>query len=227
MRVLVVEDEKRLALSISEILNENNIETDISNDGEEALGYALLGEYNVIVLDVMLPGMDGFEIVEELRKENVTTPVLFLTAKDSIQDKVHGLNQGGDDYMVKPFNAQELVARVNALARRKNEILTSELQVGDLVLDTNLRLLKSNQNQIQLGTKEFLMIELFMESPNQVFSKEQIINKVWGLDSDADENNVETYISFIRKKLSYLKTNVSIKTIRKLGYHLQVNDHDS
>ncbi|NLC41994.1 MAG: response regulator transcription factor [Erysipelothrix sp.] len=223
MRVLIIEDDERLARSIQQLLNEQDIPSDISFDGEEGLEYARVGEYDVIVLDVMLPGINGFEIVKRLRSENINTPTLILSAKDAIDDKVFGLNQGADDYMSKPFNTTELIARIRALTRRKNEILPEEIQVGDLTLNQNPHYLFCGNKRLQLGAKEYQICEILMMNPKQLFSKETLINKIWGLDSDAEENNVEAYISFIRKKLNFLNTNVSIKTVRKSGYHLEVN----
>ena len=224
MRVLIIEDDERLALSIQQLLNEQDIPSDISFDGEEGLEYARVGEYDVIVLDVMLPGINGFEIVQRLRNENINTPTLILSAKDAIDDKVFGLNQGADDYMSKPFNTTELIARIRALTRRKNEILPEEIKVGDLTLNQNTHYLSCGNKGLQLGAKEYQICEILMMNPKQLFSKETLINKIWGLDCDAEENNVEAYISFIRKKLTFLNTNVSIKTIRKSGYHLEVNN---
>lgn len=224
MRVLIIEDDERLALSIQQLLNEQDIPSDISFDGDEGLEYARVGEYDVIVLDVMLPGINGFEIVKRLRSENINTPTLILSAKDAIDDKVFGLNQGADDYMSKPFNTTELIARIRALTRRKNEILPEEIQVGDLTLNQNTHYLFCGNKSLQLGAKEYQICEILMMNPKQLFSKETLINKIWGLDSDAEESNVEAYISFIRKKFNFLNTNVSIKTVRKSGYHLEVNN---
>ncbi len=224
MRVLIIEDDKVLATSISQLLNDHKIPSDVSNDGLEGLEYARSNSYDVIILDVMLPRMNGFEIIKTLRLEQINTPTLFLSAKDTIDDKVLGLNLGADDYLSKPFNVTELVARIQALGRRKNEILPDELQVGDLILNKNTHVLSSNNLEVELGAKEYLICELLMTNPQQLFSKESIIQKVWGFDSEVDDNNVETYISFIRKKIAFLKSNVSIKTIRKSGYHLVVNN---
>lgn len=225
MRVLIVEDEMRLAESIATLLQEHHIASDVVHDGLDAIEYATVGSYDVIVLDVMIPGADGFDVVKVLRERNNNTPVLFLTSKDTIQDKVRGLNQGGDDYLTKPFNALELVARIHALTRRTQEIVATELKYGNLILNQNTHHLSCGSLNLQLGAKEYNIMELLMSHPGQVFSKEQIINKVWGLDNDIEPSNVETYISFLRKKLSYLETSVSIKTLRKVGYSL-VNHHD-
>ncbi len=220
MRVLIVEDEIRLAESIQEILKENKINADIVVDGIDGYDYAASLDYDVILLDVMLPGLSGFDIITKLREQKIDTPVIFLTAKDSIENKIKGLNKGADDYLTKPFNPQELIARIKAVSRRKGEIILDEIQFGDLILNTDNHSLSVHGKTLHLGMKEYELMELFMSSPKQIFSKEQLISKIWGFDSEAMDNNVEAYISFLRKKLSYLQSSVTIQTIRKVGYHL-------
>ena len=220
MRVLIVEDEIRLAESIQEILKENKINSDIVVDGIDGYDYAASLDYDVILLDVMLPGLSGFDIITKLREQKIDTPVIFLTAKDSIENKIKGLNKGADDYLTKPFNPQELIARIKAVSRRKGEIILDEIQFGDLILNTDNHSLSVHGKTLHLGMKEYELMELFMSSPKQIFSKEQLISKIWGFDSEAMDNNVEAYISFLRKKLSYLQSSVTIQTIRKVGYHL-------
>lgn len=220
MRVLIVEDEIRLAESIQEILKENKINADIVVDGIDGYDYAASLDYDVILLDVMLPGLSGFDIITKLREQKIDTPVIFLTAKDSIENKIKGLNKGADDYLTKPFNPQELIARIKAVSRRKGEIILDEIQFGDLILNTDNHSLSVHGKTLHLGMKEYELMELFMGSPKQIFSKEQLISKIWGFDSEAMDNNVEAYISFLRKKLSYLQSSVTIQTIRKVGYHL-------
>lgn len=224
MHVLLIEDEIRLAESVAQILNENKITCDIENDGVDGLNTAINRNYDVIIMDVMLPSMDGFEIIQKLRNNKNDTPVIFLTAKDSIQDKVTGLTIGADDYLTKPFEPQELLARIKVLARRKGEIISDELQFHDIILDLSNRTLISNDKQVHLALKEFELFQLFMSYPNQTFSKEQIITQIWGNDSSAIDNNVEAYISFLRKKLIYLNSCVTIKTVRKVGYFLGMNN---
>ena len=194
MRILIVEDERRLAEALGQIMAEQRYQADVVFDGADGLDYALTGQYDAIVLDVMLPKVDGFEVARRLRCAHVSTPILMLTARDEIPDKIAGLDHGADDYMTKPFDIGELLARVRALTRRQGEVIGEQLAAGDLVL----------------------------AAPRAVIPKEDIISKVWGLESEAEDNNVEVYISFLRKKLAYLGSRVSIGTVRKVGYHLEV-----
>ena len=220
MRVLIVEDEIHLAQSIQQLLKQHQIQSDMTHDGKEAIEFIVSQAYDVIILDVMLPEIDGFRVVKEIRSQGISTPVLFLTAKDTIEDIVIGLSSGGDDYMSKPFHTNELVARLHALARRKSEIALNQFEYRKLILNQNNHQLSFNDKSIQLPHKEYEIMELLMSHPGAVYSKEQILMRVWGLESDIEESNVETYISFLRKKLTYLKSGVTIQTIRKLGYTL-------
>ena len=222
MRVLIVEDEKRLAQALGQIMEEQHYQVDIVYDGADGLDYALSGQYDIVILDVMLPKKDGFEVVHELREQKISTPVLMLTARDDISDKVQGLDCGADDYMTKPFDIGELLARVRALTRRQGEVIGEQLAAGDLVLDTPTRSLRCGEKSVRLGFKEFDVLRLLLAAPRAVIPKEDIISKVWGLESEAEDNNVEVYISFLRKKLAYLGSRVSIGTVRKVGYHLEV-----
>lgn len=222
MRVLIVEDEKRLAQALGQIMEEQHYQVDIVYDGADGLDYALSGQYDIVILDVMLPKKDGFEVVHELREQKISTPVLMLTARDDISDKVQGLDYGADDYMTKPFDIGELLARVRALTRRQGEVIGEQLAAGDLVLDTPTRSLRRGEKSVRLGFKEFDVLRLLLAAPRAVIPKEDIISKVWGLESEAEDNNVEVYISFLRKKLAYLGSRVSIGTVRKVGYHLEV-----
>ena len=194
------------------------------NDGQSGLDYALDGNYDVILLDVMLPKMNGFDVVKHLRKKHIATPVLLLTARDEITDKVTGLDCGADDYMTKPFSAAELVARINALTRRKGEVIVHELKYDDLSLQLDTCELYCASQHIHLGYKEFEIMKHLMSHPEMITSKDDLIVSVWGSESDAMDNNVEVYISFLRKKLKFLKSKVSIKVIRKVGYRLEVCD---
>ena len=220
MRILIVEDEKRLAEALAEILTEQKYSTDVVHDGVSGLDYAMSGIYDGIILDVMLPGMNGFEVVRSMRDNQVSTPVLLLTAKDEIADKVRGLDSGADDYLTKPFSTEELLARVRALTRRKGEIAPSELIFGDVSLDTGNFLLKSRDKSVRLGMKEFEVMQILMRNDGNVVSKEILLEKVWGSQSSAEDNNVEAYISFLRKKLFFVGSKVSIATVRKIGYYL-------
>ena len=223
MRLLIVEDEVRLAEAIAQIMSQNNYITDVVHNGTDGLDYAMSGIYDAIVLDVMLPGMNGFEVVKQLRKEHMPTPVIMLTAKDDVSDKVKGLDYGADDYLTKPFSPEELLARIRALTRRKDESYKDETVFGDLTLDTKSLLLSCGKKTVHLGLKESEVLRLLIDANGSTVSKEQLLLKVWGAESDAEDNNVEVYISFLRKKLLYLKSNTSISTVRKIGYHLEAD----
>ncbi len=226
MNILVVDDERRLADSICEIFRSNKYTCDAVYNGEDGLAYAESGIYDVIVLDIMLPKINGFEVLKSLRSKKINTPILLLTARDEISDKVKGLDFGADDYLTKPFSKDELLARIRALSRRTGEIILDEISFGDLKLDLNGYTLSCSDNSIHIGHKEFEILKIMMSNPTQIFSKEEIITKVWGYLSDAEDNNVEVYISFIRKKLQFLKSNVNIATVRKIGYHLEFKKED-
>ncbi len=220
MRILIVEDEKRLSDALTQIMREQKYAVDAVYDGEDGYQYALCGDYDVIVLDVMLPKRDGFEVVRALRKEKIATPVLLLTARDELESKVTGLDCGADDYMTKPFAPEELTARIRALTRRQGEVVLEEMTFEDLTLELSNCELKCKTKHIHLSFKEFEVMKLLLAAPNTIVPKEQMIVKVWGAESDAEDNNVEAYISFLRKKLFYLGSRVTIVTVRKLGYRL-------
>lgn len=220
MRILVVEDEKRLAETIADVIEDAGNTVDIENNGEDGFYDAVSGIYDAIVLDVMLPGMDGFTILKKLRDEQVSTPILMLTAKAELNDRVNGLNLGADYYLTKPFQNEELIAALHAIMRRKADIIPDDITYGDLTLSTSTQELKKGTKSIRLNTKEFELMRYLMINGENILSKETIINKIWGYDSDAGDNNVEAYISFLRRKLSSLKSNVSIAVIRMKGYHL-------
>jgi DNA-binding response OmpR family regulator len=224
MRVLIVEDEIRLAEALGQIMSEQKYAVDIVNDGQSGLEYGLSGLYDVIVLDVMLPKKNGFEVVKELRTNKIAVPVLLLTAKDEIGDKVIGLDCGADDYMTKPFAPEELLARVRALARRQGEVILEELVFDDLILNLSVYTLSRGAKSVHLGYKEYEVLRILMSNPKMVVPKEDIIVKVWGAESDAEDNNVEAYISFLRKKFFFLGSRVNIGTVRKVGYKLEVEE---
>lgn len=224
MRVLIVEDEVRLADALGQIIAEQKYATDIVYNGEDGLDYALSGQYDVIVLDVMLPKRNGFEVVQELRKQKNTTPVLLLTAKDEITDKVTGLDCGADDYMTKPFAPEELLARIRALSRRQGDVMLDELTFADLRLNLSTYDLYRGEKSLHLSFKEFEVLKILMANPKMVVPKEDLLTKVWGVESHAEDNNVEAYISFLRKKFFFLGSKVSISTIRKVGYRLEANE---
>lgn len=224
MRVLIVEDEVRLADALGQIMAEQKYATDTVYNGEDGLDYALSGQYDLIVLDVMLPKLNGFQVVSELRKQKNATPVLLLTARDEVTDKVTGLDCGADDYMTKPFAPEELLARIRALSRRQGEVMLEELTFVDLSLNLSTYDLCRGKKAVHLGFKEFEVLKILMSNPKMVVPKEDLLTKVWGVASHADDNNVEAYISFLRKKFFFLGSKVNIGTVRKVGYRLEVDE---
>jgi len=221
VRILVVEDEQRLAGALAQILQAENYHVDVAHTGADGLYYAKNSEYDLIILDVMLPVLDGFAVVRSLRTEKQATPVLLLTAKGGVRDKVQGLDSGADDYMTKPFSAEELLARVRALTRRQGEVILDTLAYRDLTLELDSYALLCGEQILRLSFKEFEVLRLLMSRPGIVTAKETLLIKVWGAESEAEDNNVEAYISFLRKKLSFLQSDVQIETIRKVGYRLK------
>ena len=221
MKVLIVDDEVRLADALGQIMKEQHYQADIVYNGTDGLSCGLSGEYDVIVLDVMLPGENGFQVVKKLREARIQTPVLMLTARDDIQDKVTGLDRGADDYMTKPFIPEELLARIRALSRRQGEVIIEEMKFGDLTLTLSANDLCCGTKSIHLGYKEFEVLKILMSNSGRIVSKETLISRVWGSDSDAEDNNVEAYISFLRKKLNFVGSSVEISTLRKVGYRLE------
>lgn len=221
MRVLVVEDEKRLAETLADIISDSGDTVDVSNDGEEGYYNAASGIYDAIVLDVMLPKMNGFDILKKIREEGVSTPVLMLTARTQLGDRVNGLNLGADYYLTKPFENEELIASLHAIMRRKSDYIPEDISFGDLTLHPSSCTMVCNGKEIKLNAKEFELMRYLMINGKSIISKETIINKIWGYDSDAGDNNVEAYVSFLRRKLNSLKSTVSIKAVRMVGYHLE------
>ena len=220
MTILLVEDEDRLAAALIELFHAEKYLADHADNGEDGLYAALQKDYDVIVLDVMLPKMDGFAVVHALRRAGKKTPVLMLTARDEIRDKIEGLDQGADDYMTKPFVPEELLARVRALSRRQGEVLLDELRFGDLCLSLATNELNAKGQSVRLAFKEAELLKLLIANKGVILSKETILRKLWGDESDAVENNVEAYVSFLRKKLSFLRSSVKIQAIRRRGYLL-------
>ncbi|SKA86066.1 DNA-binding response regulator, OmpR family, contains REC and winged-helix (wHTH) domain [Clostridium sp. USBA 49] len=224
MRILIVEDELPLAEALTQILKKNNYTVDAVNDGESGLDNALSDIYDLIILDIMLPKMDGISILKTLRKEGISTPVILLTARGEISDKVTGLDSGADDYLAKPFASEELLARIRAISRRKGEVLQdNSLKFGDLQLNPSTLKLAKDDKEIKLILKEAELLELLITRKNLATSKELIIEKLWGFDSEVEHNHVEVYISFLRKKLAYLNSKVTINTVRGVGYILELN----
>ena len=222
MRILLVEDEEYMAQAVAQVLEKNNYTVDLANDGEYGLDCALSGIYDIIILDIMLPGRSGLEILKTLRQEKIAVPVLLLTAKSETEDKVTGLDLGADDYLTKPFEIQELLARLRVLARRKQEIsVQSGYEFGDVLLNPYTLSLFCGSQSFKLTLKESQLLEMLMDARGGVISKDRIIEKVWGFDSEAEDRHVEVYISFLRKKLKALGANTSIETVRGIGYALR------
>ena len=225
MRVLVIEDEVRLAATLQDLLELNGYTADVRHDGEAGLDEALTGIYDVIILDVMLPKMDGFTVLRNLRSAGNAVPVLMLTARSELSDRVEGLDRGADYYLTKPFEPRELMACVRALTRRQPELRSSDtVEFGDLKLDKSAFTLSCGNRQLRLSRKEFDMMDLLMRNRDMVLTKETLLLKIWGYESDAEDNNVEVYVSFLRKKLDHLRSKVKIKTIRMVGYCLEVSE---
>ena len=225
MRILVVEDEESLAELVSNRLKKEKYIVDISLDGEDGLYNALMDVYDLIILDIMLPGINGIEILKEIKKNNIKSKVIMLTAKSELEDKLLGFSEGANDYIPKPFHIDEVVARVNAQLRIE-KVKNNNLEFGDLILDLKSSdiINKNNNEKINIINKEFQLLEYFMSNPNQVLSREMIYDKVWGLDNDSISNNLEAYLSFIRKKLKLINSNVQIKALRNLGYKMEYKD---
>ena len=222
MRILGGEDEKRLAQALAEILREQRYAVETVYDGAEGRDYALSGQYDLVILDVMLPGADGFAVARAMRAANLATPVLMLTARDELSSKVNGLDSGADDYMTKPFAPEELLARVRALLRRQGEVVMESMDFGDVRLNLATCELSCGIKSVRLGYKEFEVLRMLLARSAAIVPKEDILVKVWGAESDAVDNNVEAYISFLRKKLSFLGSRVSITAVRRIGYRLEM-----
>ena len=220
LKILVVEDEKLLAASLKMLLSEKGYEVTLAYDGEMGLDHGSLGIYDLIILDVMMPKINGFDVAKLLRKRKIGVPILMLTAKAQIDDRIKGLNSGADYYLPKPFDNRELLACVNALLRRQGSEV-DEITCGDLSLNLSTAILSCKMEKIRLSAKEFEIMRMLMSSGGANVSKESILCKVWGYDSEAVDNYVEVYIGFLRKKLTSIGSDVFISSIRKLGYHLE------
>ena len=222
MKLLLVEDEKQLSEALQQILIKNKYTVDAVYNGDEGLDYALTDVYDVIILDIMLPKLNGIEILKMIRKRKISTPVILLTAKGSVEDRILGLDSGADDYLPKPFSPDELLARLRALTRRNGDFINENiLEFSDIRLNLSTYDMEVNDNSITLTQKEFEILKYFMQRPKLVVSKDDLITKLWGFDSDIEHNNIEVYISFLRKKLAYVESNVKITTIRRVGYRLE------
>ena len=226
MKILIVEDERLLAGSIEELLRNQGFEAEAVHDGETGLSYARTGVYDLAILDVMMPGKNGYEVAKALRSSHLGTPILMLTARSGLEDRITGLDAGADYYLTKPFDSRELTACVRALLRRQGSQV-DEMGFGNTILDLSTAVLSCAGKEIRLSAKEFDILRLLFQSGAGNLSKETILARVWGYDSDAVENHVEVYMGFLRKKLLSIGSNVRIEAIRRMGYHLEVAEHDS
>ena len=225
MNILIIEDEYSLADAIAETLKREKFNVCIKTDGEDGENEALTENYDLVLLDVMLPKKNGFDILKTLGQAKIKTPIIMLTAKSEIEDKLNGLEHGADDYMTKPFAMRELMARIKAVLKRTNNIENTDcLEYGDLVLDLKNAKLKCNDNEIQISGKELELLEQLLMNKNQISSRESLAERIWGYESDSEYNNVEVYITFVRRKLKLIESKVTIKAVRGVGYRLEEKD---
>lgn len=223
MKVLIIEDEKLLADSIKVLLENKGFEVEAVYDGEMGAEYAKLGIYDLLILDVMMPKMDGYQVAREVRAKRCSTPILMLTAKSALEDRIRGLNAGADYYLTKPFDSRELLACINALLRRQGSQV-DELSFGNTSLDLMSGMLVCGGKSVRLSAREFDVMRFLLQTGGQNLSKEAILARVWGYDSNAVENHVEVYVGFLRKKLKSIGSNIRIEAVRRLGYHLEVDE---
>ena len=226
MRILVVEDKKALANLVKERLEKEGYSVDAVFDGEEGLYCAVSGAYDLIVLDIMLPGLDGFQVLDELKKKNITSKIIILSARSALSDKLKGLKNGADDYVVKPFHLDELVARVELQLKDKTGAVDGSLNFGDVTLDTKTSILKciKTKEEVELVKKELEILEFLINNKDQILSKQQIYDNVWGIENEVESNNLEVYLSFVRRKFRAIGSKVKIKASRGLGYKLEYKD---
>ena len=223
MKILIIEDEKLLADSIRRLLERKGFEVECVYDGKAGKQYAELGIYDLLILDVMMPGMDGFQVAREVRKSRCSTPILMLTAKSDLEDRITGLNAGADYYLTKPFDTRELLACINALLRRQGGQV-DEMTFGNTTLDLSTSILSCGEKSIRLSDREFDMMRFLLQSKEKNLSKEVLLVRIWGFESNATENHVEVYVGFLRKKLQSIGSNIRIEAIRRQGYHLEVDE---
>ena len=224
MKILVIEDEILLANSIQTLLTSRGFQTEAVYDGKTGEEYALLGIYDFLILDVMLPGLNGYQVAQRIRKKHCNTPILMLTAKSALEDRIEGLDAGADYYLTKPFDSRELLACINALLRRQGTEV-NELTFGNTALDLESGKLVCNEREVRLSSREFDVMRILFQAGEHNVSKETLLTRVWGYDSNAVENHVEVYVGFLRKKLSSIGSNIHIEAIRRLGYHLEKTDY--
>lgn len=224
MRLLLAEDEKELSKALTAILKHNGYSVDAVCNGKDALDYLLCGDYDCAILDIMMPLLDGISVLKEIRREGLDLPVVMLTAKSEIDDRVLGLDSGADDYVTKPFAAKELIARIRAVTRRKSETESPNLTFENITLNRSTCELSSDKAKIRLANKEYQMLEMFMSNPSQIISPDRFMEKIWGLDCDTEQNVVWVYISYLRKKLAAVGANVQIKAARNMGYSLEAKN---
>lgn len=224
MKILIVEDEVLLANSIKALLKNKGFQVECVYNGEDGAEYALTGIYDLLILDVMMPKMNGYEVARQVRAQRCGTPILMLTAKSSLDDRIEGLNAGADYYLAKPFDTRELMACINALLRRQG-IQVNELVIGNTSLDLSSCMLACGENKIRLSAKEFDVLRILMQSKGVIVPKEVILSRVWGLNSDAVENHVEVYVGLLRKKFSHIASNLQINAVRRMGYLVE-EKHD-
>lgn len=222
MKILIIEDEKLLADSVQTLLTQKGFEVEVAYDGETGEEYAGLGIYDLLILDVMMPGMNGYEVARKVRAKKCGTPILMLTAKSGLEDRITGLDAGADYYLSKPFDTRELLACINALLRRQGAQV-NEMVYGNTSLDLSSGMLICGANSIRLSAREFDVMRFLLQSGSRNLAKEVILARVWGYDSDAVENHVEVYVGFLRKKLSSIGSNIRIEAVRRMGYHLEVD----
>ena len=223
MKVLVIEDERLLADSIKALLKSKGFEVEAVYDGISGAEYAELGIYDLLILDVMMPGLDGYQVARRIRANRCATPILMLTAKSGLDDRIDGLNAGADYYLTKPFDSRELIACINALLRRQGNQV-DELGYGNTSLELSTGMLVCGEKRVRLSAREFDVMRFLLQSQDQILPKEVILARVWGFDSNAVENHVEVYVGFLRKKLRSIGSDVRIEAIRRLGYHLEVRE---
>ena len=225
MKILLIEDEKMLADSIRDFLGAKGFDVEVVYDGEQGYEFALLGIYDLLILDVMMPGLNGLQVARQVRAKRVTTPILMLTAKSDVSDRIEGLNAGADYYLTKPFDTRELMACINALLRRQGNQIDN-LVYGNTELELSTALLRCGDKSVRLTAKEFDVLRQLLRSGEHLVPKETLLARVWGFDTNAVENHVEVYMAFLRKKLRAIGSNVNIVAVRRLGYHLELMEHD-